>query len=150
MAELENHFRIAYREAVNVRNAPPQDERIVIEVEVGSVIEGDLPDVRPSPSLGIADKANPHPLRRPLHESPEFAEALHRNEAVRLQDELGLKVLDNILGMAITAGGNGRSGAVTGLVGFLVLFVFLVLRVRLWHWLPPIAPVSRRRARYNP
>ena len=53
VTELEDHFRIAHRKAVNVRNAPAQDEGVVIDgslecpENVISLTSGLSPDFRP-------------------------------------------------------------------------------------------------------
>ena len=45
--ELENDFRLARGKAVSVANTPSQDERIVVEPEVGGIQEQHFPDRGP-------------------------------------------------------------------------------------------------------
>src|SRR5208283_5514470 len=53
VTELKDHFRIAHGKTVNVGNAPPQDEGVVVEAEVRRVEENDLPDIWPATGLGV-------------------------------------------------------------------------------------------------
>src|SRR5580693_9783100 len=55
MAELEDYLGIAHGKAVHVGNTPPQDERIVVETEIRSVAEGDLPNLRPESGLNVGN-----------------------------------------------------------------------------------------------
>ena len=58
MAELEDDFRIADRKAVDVSNAPPQNEGVVVEAEVRRIHEDDLANIRAAADFGIGDEAN--------------------------------------------------------------------------------------------
>jgi hypothetical protein len=42
MAELKHDFPIAHREAVDIGDAPPQDEGVVVNTKIRSVAESDL------------------------------------------------------------------------------------------------------------
>jgi hypothetical protein len=44
VTELEDDFRIAHREAIDVGDAPSQNECVVVETEVGRIAENNLPD----------------------------------------------------------------------------------------------------------
>src|SRR6516165_3689891 len=77
VTELKHDFRISCGETIDVANAPPQDEGVVIKTEVWSVPEDDFPDVRPQTSLRIGDKPNFEILCRTLHELAEIAKAIH-------------------------------------------------------------------------
>ncbi len=47
VTELEDDFGIADGKAIHVGDTPAQDERVVVEPEVGRVTEDDLPDLWP-------------------------------------------------------------------------------------------------------
>ena len=44
VTELEDDFGIAHGKAIHVGDPPAQDERVVVETEVGRIAENDLPD----------------------------------------------------------------------------------------------------------
>src|ERR1019366_4505873 len=92
MPELEHDFRVAHRKSVHVRDAPAQDERVVVKPEVGSVTESDFPDLRPQAGFRVRDEPDANFLRRFLHQLAEIPKCLHRRETVRFQDQLGFEV----------------------------------------------------------
>jgi hypothetical protein len=101
MAELEHHLRVAYGEAVLIGDAPSQDERIVVEPEIRGVQEEHFPD------LGLQHHAlrrepDTKLLGRPTHELAILLENLGGGEAVGLEDQLALEVLNVVERMSVT------------------------------------------------
>ena len=64
MAELEDDLWIAHGKTIHVGNAAAQDERVVVQPEIRSVAEKDLPDFWSQPSFTVFDETNIKPLRR--------------------------------------------------------------------------------------
>ena len=104
MAELENNLRVARKKAVLVRDAPAQDERVVVEFVVLSIHEKHFPDLRLQALEALGGKTNVGTLRGPLHDLGEVVKALDRGKPVALQDDLAFKVLNVIEGMAVAVG----------------------------------------------
>ena len=130
MTKLEDNLRITYGKAVYKRGAAAQDECTVVQAEIGGIAENNLANLGPEAGLWRRDKSDFERFCRALYQLAEVAQALRRDEAVRLQDELGLEVLDAVLRMAIAVG--GRFGCNTfasrlTMLGLLGLFVFLDL-----------------------
>src|SRR6476620_4015692 len=96
MAEFEDNFRIANREAVNVRDASPQNEGVVVEAEIGRVAKDDFADLWPLLGFGILNEAHTRLLCRLLHEFAKVSEALHGGKTIRFQDELCFQILNTI------------------------------------------------------
>src|SRR6516162_4964043 len=100
VAVLENDFRVARREAVYVPDAPPQDERVIVEPEIGGIQEHHLPD----PGLedhALVDVIDAELFRCLPHQLAILQENFCRGKTVRLQDQLALKILDLIERMAV-------------------------------------------------
>jgi len=97
---LENDFRVPRGEAVYVPDAPPQNERVVVEPEVGGVQEHHFPD----PGLedhALVDVVDAELLRGLRHQFAILEEDFCRRETVGLQDQLALEILDLVERMAV-------------------------------------------------
>src|SRR5580704_9498477 len=99
--ELEDDLRIAYGKAVDVSDAPPKDESIVIKTKIRSVHKDDFTNVGAAADLGIRDETDFKLPRAVLHQFAEVTKAFYRGEALRLQDDLGLHVLHGVQRMTI-------------------------------------------------
>src|SRR6266536_2584149 len=95
VAELENDFRFARREAIFVRNAPSQDERMVVEPEVGGVQEEHFPDLGLKDHT-LVDEPNTELLRRARNQVAILEEDFCGRKTVGLQDELALEIVNLI------------------------------------------------------
>ena len=94
MPEFEDNLRIAHRKAIDVGDSAAQNERVVVEAEIGGIAENDLPDLRPEPGFLVGDESDATCFAIFLHELAEIAEGLDRSEAVGLQDQFGFEVGD--------------------------------------------------------
>jgi hypothetical protein len=92
--ELEDELRIARRKAVLVRDAAPQDERVVVEPEVGGIEEENLANLERFIGEAPGQDLDAALLGRTAHDSSEGEEALPGCEAVWLQNELALEIMD--------------------------------------------------------
>ncbi len=66
VTELEDDLGIANGKAVDIGDAPSQNECVVVEAEVGSVAKNDLADLGPQAGLAVLYETNTHLLRRAL------------------------------------------------------------------------------------
>ena len=144
VTELEDDFRIAYGEAIDVGDAPAQNECVVVEAEVGSVAKNDLPDLGPQAGFAVLDKANTQLLRGACHDLAKVAEGLHGCEVVRFQDELGFEVLDAVEGgpvgiprRVVRGSWSSRGGGGPGGFAFLFFLPLFIFR----HCLPGFHPL---------
>src|ERR1700722_3983426 len=95
VAELEDDFRFARREAVFVEYPPSQDERMVIELEIGGVQEEHFTDLRFKDHI-LIDEVDPEILCGPRHQLAIFEERFCGRKAVGFQDKLALEILNLI------------------------------------------------------
>src|ERR1700758_2148905 len=96
MTELENNLRVAGQEALFVANPPSQDERVIVEAEVVACIEEQhLPQFGRENHVAVVQR-DAEFLRRHSDECAIFEERFGGCEAVGLEDQLALKVLDLI------------------------------------------------------
>src|SRR3954468_18588677 len=96
MTKLEHDLRIAHGKAVHVGDTPTQNERVGVERKVGGIEEHNFSDFRSKVGFFVLDEADADLLRRSPNDLAEIAEALHRREAVRLQDELRFQILNPV------------------------------------------------------
>lgn len=94
MAELEDNFLLADREAVLVGHPPPENEGVVVEPEVRGVDKQHLADLDRIVCVFISRKIDTVLLRGRLDQLGELEQALARRETVRPQDELAAEVFD--------------------------------------------------------
>src|SRR5262245_44084440 len=117
VAELEDDLGLAHRKAVLERDAPPQDECVVVEAEVGRVEEDDLADLGGLMRHVRGLVADVDAIGDAAHELPELEEALRRGEAVRLEDELALEVVDLVARVPVAVGrGRARRAGGAGIL----------------------------------
>src|SRR5262249_9973070 len=91
-------------ETINVGDAPPQDEAAVVEAETRSVAENDLPHTGAPGGFRIFDEVDFDRFCRAPDKFPEIAKTLNRCEAIGLQEQLRLEVVDPIERMTISIG----------------------------------------------
>src|SRR5258706_16149347 len=95
VAELEDDFRLARREAVFVGHTPSQDERMVVELEIGGVQEDHFADLGLKHHT-LIDEVDTEFLGGPRHELAILEEGFGGRETVGLQDKLALQILNLI------------------------------------------------------
>src|ERR1017187_4889035 len=67
MTELEDDFRIAHVETIDVAYAPPKDKGVVVEAKIRGITKNDVPYIWPQADLRVGDIANFQTLCRALH-----------------------------------------------------------------------------------
>jgi len=102
MAKLEDEFRRAGGKPVLIAEAPAQDEGVVVETKVCSVEEEDLPDLREGILESLAGKVDVSFVRSVPDQLGKLSEAVHGGEAVPLEDDLGLDIVNLVEWMAVT------------------------------------------------
>src|SRR5262249_20063906 len=106
MPELDRQLRVGGGPAVAVRRAAPEDEGPLVEREARRVVEEHLAQ----PILRRNDLARHRDVEAAgdvPHDLAESVETFRLGEALRLQDELVLAVLDGIERMAVGVGATG-------------------------------------------
>jgi hypothetical protein len=101
MAELEDEFRDADSKTVLVVETSAQDERVVIEPKVCGVQEQDFPDLGERILEALSREVNAHLFRGAPHQLGKLPEAVDGREAVTLEDDLGLDIVNFVERMAV-------------------------------------------------
>src|SRR5215471_6341262 len=115
MPELEDNLRIAHREPVHVLLASAQDEGVVVEPEVGRVEEKHLSDAGARILEAFAGEVDVCIGGGLLHKLRELPKGVDRVEAVALQNDLGLEILQLVEWMPVTVPALLELGNVLGL-----------------------------------
>ena len=102
MAELEDEFRRAGGKPVLIAETPAQDEGVVVETKVCGVEEEDLPDLGKGILESLAGKVDVDTVRGLPDQPGKLPEAVHGGEAVPLEDDLGLDIVNFVDWMAVT------------------------------------------------
>ena len=101
MAEFEDNLGVADGEAVFVGHAATQDERIVLQLEVGGIEKQDFANLRSRVFEGLAGKADVGSLGGAFHDFAEVVEIGFSGEAVTFEDELAFEVFDLVKRVAV-------------------------------------------------
>jgi len=132
---------------VFVRDAPPQDEGLVIELVILSIQEEHLADLRLQTLEALSGEIDIGVLRGSLYDLGEFIKALDRGKAVTLQDDLAFKVLHVIEWMAIAVGSLFEIGNPFGLSLFVRILRLVFFSYSLvWAGLKGLVQRQVRRA----
>jgi hypothetical protein len=102
MAKLEDEFRRADGKPVLIAETPAQDEGVVVETKVCGVEEEDLPDLREGIHESLAGKVDVGFVRSLPDQLGKLSGAVHGGEAVPLEDDLGLDIVNLVEWMAVT------------------------------------------------
>ena len=144
-AILEDDLGIADREAILEGDAPPADERVVVEVIVAGIEEKHLAYLGPLLRLGRRLKADPRRHGGALHEGGELLEHVNGRKAVGLQDQLALQVAQLVATSSVGIGAAILLGQPRLNLTRLAV-VALAVRLVVGHRFPRLARVSRRPA----
>jgi len=101
MAEFKNHLRITHRKTIFIGDAPPQDERIVVEAEVLRIEKDDLPYSWFRLLRMLRRKLDVVVRGGLTHELCILMKTRDRGKFDRIQDQLAFEVVDLVQRMAI-------------------------------------------------
>src|SRR6266851_6682188 len=93
MAELEDDFRFSRREAVFVGHTPSQDERMVVEPEIGGVQEEHFANLGLKDHT-LIDEIDTEFLCGPRHQLAILEAGVCGRKAIGLQDKFALEILN--------------------------------------------------------
>ena len=96
MAKLEDDFRVAHRKAIDVVDAPAQNEGVVVKPKVLGIHEQDFPNLGSQTFKILRRVPDARRLGRATHDLAKIAKILDRSEALSLENDFAFEIMNVI------------------------------------------------------